>query len=255
MDPDKKSPQRPENTLIPGSDTTRDTCLRCGTCCQKGGPGFHREDRVLIEKGQIPSKYLYTIRKGEHAFDNVKDCLVPVASDIIKIRGRKGSWACIFFDSQKKVCTIYSDRPLECRVLKCWDTGELERIYSGNRLTRQDLISQVKGLWDLVSNHQARCDYAKIKKLVNDLDGPHKDRARKKLLEIIQYDAEFRKLVVAKGNLDPAMLDFLFGRPLPETLPNYGIKVRQEGRKTVIVPILNRRRRIGMGNSECGMWK
>ena len=70
------------------------------------------------------------------------------------------------------------------------------------------------------------------------LDGPHKGRARKKLLEIIQYDAEFRKLVVAKGNLDPAMLDFLFGRPLTETLPNYGIKVRQEGKKTILTPTL-----------------
>ncbi len=238
MDPDKKSSQRPENGLVPESDTTRDTCLRCGTCCEKGGPCFHQEDRILIERGQIPSKYLYTIRKGEHAFDNVKERLVPVASDIIKIRGQKGGWACIFYDSRKRAFTIYSDRPLECRVLKCWDTGELERIYSGNRLTRQDLLSQVKGLWDLVSDHQARCDYAKIKKLINDLDGPHKGRARKKLLEIIQYDAEFRKLVVAKGNLDPAMLDFLFGRPLTETLPNYGVKVRQEGKKTILTPTL-----------------
>jgi len=234
----KKYLQGPDHTSIPKSGTASYTCLRCGTCCQKGGPGFHQEDRVLIEKGRIPSKYLYTIRKGEHAFDNVKACLVPVASDIIKIRGQKGNWACIFFDSQKKACSIYSDRPLECRVLKCWDTGELERIYSGNRLTRRDLISQVKGLWDLVSDHQARCDYAKIKKLINDLDGPHKGRARKKLLEIIQYDAEFRKLVVAKGELDPAMLDFLFGRPLTETLPNYGIKVRQEGKKTILTPTL-----------------
>jgi Fe-S-cluster containining protein len=237
MNPDKKYPQRPENAAIPESDTTPSTCLRCGTCCEKGGPCFHREDRVLIEGGQIPSKYLYTIRKGEYAFDNVKNCLVPVASDIIKIRGQKGSWACIFFDSQKKVCTIYSDRPLECRALKCWDTGELERIYSGSRLTRQDLISQVKELWDLVSDHQARCDYEKIKKLIKDLDGPRKGRARKKLLEIIQYDAESRKLVVAKGGLDPAMLDFILGRPLTETLPNYGIKVRWVGGKTIITPV------------------
>ena len=235
MDPDKKNQQNPENASTPESDTTQNTCLRCGTCCEKGGPSFHQEDRLLIEKGQIPSKYLYTIRQGEYAYDNVKGCLVPASSDIIKIKGQKGSWTCIFFDAPQKACTIYKDRPLECRALKCWDTGELERIYSSNRLTRKDLLSQINGLWDLIDSHQARCDYEKIIKLINNLDGPHKDGARKNLLEIIQYDAEIRKLVVAKGGLDPAMLDFIFGRPLTETLPAYGIKVRQDGKKLVIV--------------------
>jgi len=229
MDPDKKNQQSPE------SDTTQNSCLRCGTCCEKGGPCFHQEDRLLIEKGQIPSKYLYTIRKGEYAYDNVKGCLVPASSDIIKIKGQKGSWTCLFFDAGEKACSIYNDRPLECRTLKCWDTEALEKIYTRNRLTREDLILQVKGLCDLVADHQLRCDYEKIKKLISDLDGPHEDGARKNLLEIIQYDAEIRKLVVAQGGLDPAMLDFIFGRPLTETLPAYGIKIRQDGKKLVIV--------------------
>ncbi|MGB5747784.1 MAG: YkgJ family cysteine cluster protein [Desulfobacterales bacterium] len=234
MDSDNKNQQSPENESIPESDTTQNTCLRCGTCCQKGGPCFHQEDRLLIEKGQIPSKNLYTIRKGEYAYDNVKGCLVPASSDIIKIKGQKGSWTCLFFDAGEKACSIYNDRPLECRTLKCWDTDALEQIYTRNRLTREDLILQVKGLWDLVADHQVRCDYEKIKKLINDLDGSQKGRARNNLVELIQYDAEIRKLVVAKGGLDPAMLDFIFGRPLTETLPAYGIKVRQEAEKTII---------------------
>ena len=235
MDPDNKNQQSLENASIPESDTSQNTCLRCGICCEKGGPCFHQEDRLLIETGQIPSKYLYTIRKGEYAYDNVKGCRVPASSDIIKIQGQKGSWTCFFFNAGEKRCAIYNDRPLECRRLKCWDTGALEQIYARNRLTREDLISQVKGLWDLVADHQVRCDYGKIKKLINDLSGPQKERARKELLEIIQYDAEIRKLVVAKGEMDPAMLDFIFGRSLTQTLPGYGIKVRQEGNKLVIV--------------------
>jgi len=234
MDPDKKNLQNPENASTPESDATQNTCLRCGTCCEKGGPCFHTEDRLLIEKGQIPSKYLYTIRQGEYAYDNVKGCLVPASSDIIKIKGQKGSWTCIFFDAPKKACTIYNDRPLECQALKCWDTRELEKIYARHRLTRDELFSEVEGLWDLIKDHQGRCDYEIIKKLINSLDGPHRDGARKKLLEIIQYDAEIRKLVVAQGGLGPAMLDFIFGRPLTETLPAYGIKVLQEGEKTII---------------------
>ncbi len=234
MDPHKKKPPAPENPSHTDSLAAATECMRCGACCEKGGPCFHQEDRLLIEKGQIPAKFLYTIRKGEQAWDNVKGRLVPASSDIIKIKGQKGSWTCRFFESGKKACSIYDDRPLECRKLKCWDTAELAQIYDRNRLTRRDLMSPIKGLWDLIADHQRRCDYAKIKKLINDLEGPRQGRARKKLLEIIQYDAEIRKLVVAKGGLDPAMLDFVFGRPLTKTLPGYGIQVRREGKKTII---------------------
>jgi len=182
---------------------------------------------MLIEKGKIPSKYLYTIRKGELAHDNVKGCLKPVDSDIIKIKGKKDSWTCIFFDEVKKGCTIYDDRPLECRALKCWDARELEQIYADTRLTRKDLVSEVKGLWDLIQEHQARCDYEKIRNLIKDLADGKRAGTRRELQEIINYDAEIRKLVVARGGLDPELLDFLFGRPLTETLGNYGVKVHQ----------------------------
>jgi len=215
-------------TLKPG--TTISECILCGICCEKGGPCFHIEDRMLIEKGKIPSKYLYTIRKGELAHDNVKGCLAPVDSDIIKFKGKKDGWTCIFFDEVKKGCTIYDDRPLECRALKCWDTRELEQIYANTRLTRTDLVSEVKGLWELIKEHQACCDYKKIQPLIKDLAGSKHNQARRKLLEIIRYDAEIRKLVVARGGLDPEMLDFLFGRPLTKTLENYGIKIRPDGR-------------------------
>ncbi|CAB1057794.1 hypothetical protein D1BOALGB6SA_2549 [Olavius sp. associated proteobacterium Delta 1] len=210
-------------------------CVRCGTCCEKGGPGFHQEDRVLIDKGLIPSRCLFTIRKGEFAYDNVQGCLMPVDSDIIKIKGKADTWSCIFFDEPNKQCAIYDDRPLECRALKCWDTRELEKIYARRRLTRDDLISEVEGLWDLIKDHQKRCDYAKIQILIKDLAGSLKNDAWRELAEIIKYDIEIRELVVSKGGMDPEMLDFLFGRPLTKTLPNYGVKVRQDDQKITLV--------------------
>jgi len=220
-----------DDPKVPPTENSGAQCLRCGTCCEKGGPGFHREDRVLIDTGAIPSHCLFTIRRGELAYDNVRGCLMPVDSDVIKIKGKADTWTCIFFDEAGKQCTIYDDRPRECRALKCWDTRELEKIYAGGRLTRADLIAGVEGLWDLIQDHQQRCDYEKIKKLIDDLKGPSQKRARKKLLEIIQFDVEIRKLVVEQGGMDPQMLDFLFGRPLAKTLPNYGINIRQTGNK------------------------
>ena len=231
MDLNRKTPKKTNHPAAVGPGTIISECIRCGTCCEKGGPGFHIEDRILIDKGVIPSRYLYTIRKGELARDNVKGCLKPVESDIIKIKGKEDTWVCIFFDEIKKGCTIYNDRPLECRALKCWDTRELEQIYATTRLTRKDLVSGVKGLWDLIEDHQARCDYNKIQLLIKDLTGVKRNQTRQKLLEIIRYDAEIRNLVIFKGGLDTDMLDFLFGRPLTQTLGNYGIKIHQEGTK------------------------
>ena len=200
-------------------------CIRCGTCCTKGGPCFHHTDKQLIDNGAIHTKHLYTLRRGELVFDNVKGRLVPVESDIIKIKGNDDSWTCVFFDEEKKGCRIYKDRPLECRALKCWDTREFEAMYAENRLSRKDLISDIEGLWDLINDHQVRCDYEKIHRLVKALDSRDNKQVRREIIEIIQYDMEIRKLVVEKGGLDAEMLDFLFGRPLIKTIESFGVRL------------------------------
>ena len=200
-------------------------CKRCGTCCTKGGPAFHHSDKALIDNGVIHSKYLYTIRKGEWVYDNVRQCLEPASSDIIKIKGKGDSWTCIFFDERKSVCTIYENRPLECRALKCWDTQELEDLYAEKRLTREDLISEIEGLWNLIKDHQQRCNYQTIQKLINAINSDPGDvKARLKLAEIMKFDTEIRNLVVSNAGLEPEILDFLFGRPLTRTIKQMGLK-------------------------------
>ena len=212
-------------------------CIRCGTCCQKGGPSLHREDKMLIEKGAILLKYLYTLRKGELSYDNIRDRLVPAASDIIKIKGQKDSWTCFFYNEKQKKCRIYDSRPQECRVLKCWDTREIEEIYSKNRLTRQDLMAGIEGLWDLVDDHQTRCSYEKVQQLVNALDEGRNREALEGIRVILSYDAQIRLLVVQKGGLDPEMTDFLLGRPITETIRMYGLNVEKQEETYHLMPI------------------
>ncbi|MGD9175029.1 MAG: YkgJ family cysteine cluster protein [Desulfobacterales bacterium] len=225
---DKRRGSRPPATVH--NEKSVSTCQRCGTCCQKGGPAFHQADKALIESGEIPSKYLYTIRKGEMAYDNVRRCLEPVDSDIIKIKGKGNSWTCLFFDEAQAACTIYNSRPIECRALKCWDTAELERLYAQKRLKREDLLADIEGLWDLIKDHQQRCNYDTILALVKAIDSDKRGNARQKLAELIQFDREIRKLVVSQGDLDADMLDFLFGRPLNQTLRNFGLSVMHKGK-------------------------
>jgi Fe-S-cluster containining protein len=214
--------KKPANANHPQSISE---CKRCGTCCTKGGPAFHHADKPLIDDGVIHSKYLYTIRKGEWAYDNVRQCLEPASSDIIKIKEKSDSRTCIFFDEKQSACAIYENRPLECRALKCWDTQELEDLYAKKRLTREDLISEIEGLWSLVKDHQQRCNYQTIQKLINAINSNAGDvQARLKLAEIIKFDTEIRKLVISTAGLEPEMLEFLFGRPLTRTIKQMGFK-------------------------------
>jgi Fe-S-cluster containining protein len=216
-------------------ETAVSTCLRCGTCCKKGGPSFHQADKALIESGEIPSKYLYTIRKGEMAYDNVRQCLEPVGSDIIKIKGKGNSWTCLFFDEAQAACTIYENRPIECRALKCWDTGELEALYDQKRLKREDLLADIEGLWGLIKYHHQRCNYDTILALIKAIDNDKSGNARQKIAELIQFDNQIRKRVVSQRGLDADMLDFLFGRPLTQTLTHFGFRIDQKGKKIVVV--------------------
>jgi len=211
-------------------------CRRCGTCCKKGGPALHIKDLSLVENGVIHTRYLYTLRKGEPAYDNVKGHLVPVTGELIKIKGRATTWSCIFYDENTNACKIYANRPIECRVLKCWDTRAIENMYAENRLTRRHLMSGVKGLWGLIETHEARCDYALIKGMVQNMDPGCKNAAATNLLEIIQYDTQIRRLVVEKSGVSEDMTDFLFGRSLLETITTLGMRVKRSDKMYQLVP-------------------
>jgi Fe-S-cluster containining protein len=230
---DKKKAGSPQPGGARG-ESTDSVCKRCGTCCRKGGPSFHRADRALIESGTIPARCLYTIRKGEMAYDNVRQCLEPVGSDIIKIKGKGAEWTCLFLDEAQSACTIYENRPVECRALKCWDTEEIEALYARKRLKREDLLADIEGLWDLIKDHQERCNYDTIYALTKAIEGEDAQGARQKLAELVKFDAEIRKLAVARGGLDAEMLDFLFGRPLSQTLKYVGLEVLWEDGKLVL---------------------
>jgi Fe-S-cluster containining protein len=215
------------------ADKTSRQCRRCGTCCKKGGPALHGKDRELVENGQIPLSDLYTIRCGELARDNVRGILQPLETEIIKIKSRKaGSQSCRYYAEQDSSCEIYATRPMECRALQCWDTRDIERIYNVGRLRRKDLLGQMEGLWDLIADHERRCSYEKLRQLIQRLSvDPSRTAVAETVLETIQYDAELRRLVIERGSLDPEMLDFLFGRPLTETVGQLGVRLVRAGEK------------------------
>jgi Fe-S-cluster containining protein len=191
-------------------------CRRCGTCCEKGGPTFHTDDRMLVDSGLIPAKHLYTLRKGELVNDSIRGCLLPLESEMIKIKGQSRTWTCVFFDKTGPACCIYEHRPLECRILKCWDTRDIEAVSSQNLLTRTDLLSGIPALWSLIEDHDLRCSHVTLRKLLDSKSGGA--AANKTVREMVEYDRSIRMLVVEKAGIESDMLDFIFGRPLSKAI-------------------------------------
>lgn len=211
-------------------------CQRCGVCCEKGGPSLHHEDRHLVDSGRIPARCLFTIRRGELARDNVKDSLAALTTEIIKIKGQSGRWTCLFYDALSRGCGIYKHRPLECRALNCRDTRRIARVYATDRLTRQDLLSDVQGLWELVEDHEQHCSYQNLDAQVRDGVQGCRLKQESIILEVMRYDTHIRQLAVEKGGLDAMMLDFIFGRPLVDTIKMFGIKlVKQNGTDVLVL--------------------
>lgn len=214
--------------------TTRD-CRRCGTCCRKGGPTLHLEDRRLLDEGILPPAHLFTIRAGEPAHDNVRGGIHPVEEDLIKIRGAGDTWTCIYLDEALNGCRSYENRPLECRALKCWDTAEIEAVYGRDRLTRRMLLSGAGRLWELIEDHQARCGYREIAALLDGVRG-RDPAAVRALREMVLYDIHLRVLAAERGLVPMEMTAFLFGRPLVETLKPLGVVCRTTDGRLSLFP-------------------
>ncbi len=211
-------------------------CQRCGTCCEKGGPALHAEDRPLVDAGRIPAHCLYTIRRGERVHDNVRGRLTVLDAEIVKIAGRADGRTCGFYDRDAKGCRIYVHRPLECRVLNCRDTRRIEAVYASQRLTRADLLAGSPTVGELVETHEQHCSYARLRELVDQgLDGVRlKQEAA--ILEILRFDAHYRRLTVTRGNMDPRMMAFLFGRPMDVTLGMFDLRLVSRNGQYALIP-------------------
>lgn len=171
---------------------------------------------MLIDSGLIPARYLVTLRKGEVVNDAIKGCLMPLESEMIKIKGWDRTWTCVFFDNIENACRIYDHRPLECRILKCWDTREIEAVYFQNRLMREDLLTAIPELWCLIEDHERRCSHVALRELLDSKPGD--TVAEKKIQEMVAYDRSIRMLVVEKTGIASNMLDFIFGRTFQKTV-------------------------------------
>ncbi|EGB16011.1 protein of unknown function UPF0153 [Pseudodesulfovibrio mercurii] len=208
--------------------TNEPQCRRCGQCCRSGGPALHVQDLPLIQDGTIPLADIVTLRAGEWVFDQPAQNVVPLETEMLKIKGRDGGWTCIYLSPESNLCAVYATRPAECEALFCEDTGPLQAMYARDRLTRADLLPEGHPLRELMAEHDRRCDPRRMEALAQAAREGDRE-AGESLKEMVVYDMELRRLVPEKSGMAPELNDFLFGRPLRVLLGAMNVKVYDTG--------------------------
>jgi len=157
---------------------------------------------------------LYTLRVGEIAYHNPTDTLITLDQELIKIKEREGSKACMFLDHTGKSCSIYENRPLQCRTLKCWDTSELEKALALPKLTRLTVLPSDLPLRAVIEAHEDHCSLRRLRALLRDRAAEHGGASNLELQKMVHYDELLRVKIVEQFQIPFDRLDFLFGRPL-----------------------------------------
>ncbi len=205
-------------------------CRRCGTCCEKGGPTLHIEDRQIISEGNIETRHLITLRKGELAYGPNGAMLKPIPQELIKIAGKGRGWECIFLDKKGASCAIYAHRPLECRLLKCWDPSDILPVICTDTLKRTDIISAQDPILRLIEEHEMTCSVLEMEAILSTFsEGSDKSAPLNRLAELVRKDLHIRSRAVSVFALPLAAELFFLGRPIFALLSCRGISVYEKG--------------------------
>jgi Fe-S-cluster containining protein len=205
-------------------DQSISECKRCGTCCMQGGPSLHLEDKNLLANGPIKLEHLITIRKGEMAHFALHDEPVPIMQELIKIAGKGKEWECTFLEHDEKLCTIYEHRPLECRLLECWNTSELENVVGQNTLTRADIIASDNPINEFIRLHELKCPIPEPYKIRTALSSEEEGaEALAELTELVHRDLAVRAEAVGRFNISLPLEILYFGRPIHIILNAHGL--------------------------------
>jgi Fe-S-cluster containining protein len=215
--------------MFPPASQKRSSCLRCGTCCLKGGPVLHYEDIKLFREGHIGYQHVVTIRRGEMVYDPAKDKSEPGSKEMIKVSGKDGSWACVFYNEEENSCGIYQNRFLECRVLKCWDTSGILSVIGRNTIHRFDIMNHDDPVVDMIKSHEEACSPYEMESLLAALSaGKDRKKTLERLSELVHKDRSIRSFALTELELKKEYEHFIFGRPISRILEERGISVMEQ---------------------------
>ncbi len=203
------------------------TCVQCGECCKKGSPTLYVDDIELLKEGKIPWKALVTLRKGEPVRNPLTGQAFFLIDERIKLREKPGTNECIFLNPDDMLCTIYDNRPLQCRAQACWDISSFKQLEDVPYLTRRDIFTGVDILEDIISEHEKRCSFEKLHILFKSLE---KDKTiANQIIEFVCFETHFRNFMATELNIPEDTKDLIFGRSLESLLPLFGCRLETDG--------------------------
>jgi Fe-S-cluster containining protein len=213
--------------LVMAENATREilpTCVECGECCRKGSPTLQLEDLEILQSGHIPWDQLYTLRKGEPARSPFDGRPFVLPEDRIKIREKEGTQECVFLDSKTDQCTIYSDRPLQCRAQACWDPAPAKDLAEQPFLLRKHIFEQVEVLAAIIAEHDSRCSFESLAETLDKLREADEESIEN-ALRLLSYEEHFREFVSEKFNIPQENMELIFGRSFSRMVGLFGFKV------------------------------
>ncbi len=96
------------------ADGLRFKCTGCGDCCT-GGPGY-----VWVNQHEIDALARRLGMESE-AFEKQYVTQVGVRRTLKELRHR--GYDCVFLHPESRRCTVYEDRPRQCRTWPFWDSN------------------------------------------------------------------------------------------------------------------------------------
>lgn len=134
---------------------------------------------------------------------------------MIKVKGKDSSWMCKFYGDQKIGCLIYENRPIECRVLECWNTEAVERLFLAKLLTRRDIFPAGGAVTELIHSYENAFPIYRIKGLFSD------GKKRMEAARLMEQDAFFRQKASKALSMGKDSLDFVFGSPVSAIIERF----------------------------------
>lgn len=202
--------------------TVLPACVECGECCRQGSPVLHLEDLPLLRSGKLPWESLMTLRKGEPARSPFDGKPFILTEERIKVAEKPGGRECVFLDGETDRCSIYDERPLQCRAQACWDPIPARDAAELPFLLRSHILEGVDVLLDVMAEHESRCGFASLAEAFEKLrDGGDAEE----VLKLLSYEEHFRLFVSDTFKIPARNMELLLGRSFVEMTPLFGFKV------------------------------
>jgi len=87
-------------------------CSQCGDCCT-GAPGF-----VWLNKQEIAA-LAKRLNVDEETFEQAYVMQVGIRKSLKEFPNGD----CVLFDTEERCCTVYEDRPRQCKTWPFWDSN------------------------------------------------------------------------------------------------------------------------------------